>query len=102
MTKINNPQVNILKTTQMNDKDYLKVLLEIEKNLSNNISTALNEASCDQMFNIEFIMFTEIQGLVRDLYEMIFDCGWTNLEKIEKEKINEFLTEIETNLNQLI
>lgn len=102
MTKINNPQVNVLKTTQMNDKDYLNVLLEIEKNLSNNINLALNSASCNQIFNMEFIMFTEVQGIVRDLYEMIFDCGWTSLEQVKKEKIMEFLKEIETNLNQLI
>ena len=102
MRKIKNPQVNILKTNEMNDKDYLNVLLEIEKNLSNNISTALNEVSCEKIFNLEFIMFTEIKGLVRDLFEMLFASGWYDIEIEDKEKMQESLNEFETNLNQLI
>jgi len=100
--KVSNPQVEVPKTNQMNDKDYLNTLLEIEKNMSNNLSIALNEASCDKVFNFEFLLFTETKGMARDLYDMMFDCGWYSLEKAEKNKINEALGEMETNLNQLI
>ncbi len=100
--KVSNKEVNILKTTEMNDKDFLNNLLEMEKNMSNNLSIALNEASCDKLFNFEFILFTETKNMARELYNMMFDCGWYSLEKADIIKINESLTELEYNLNQLI
>ena len=102
MSKISNPQVEVPKTTEMNDRDYLNTLLELEKNMSNNLSIALNEASCDKLFNFEFLLFTETKGMARDLYDMMFESGWYSLEKADKNKINEVLGEMETNLNQLI
>ena len=47
-------------------------------------------------------MFTETKGMARDLYDMMFESGWYSLEKADKNKINEVLGEMETNLNQLI
>ena len=35
--KVNNPEVNVSKTIDMNEKDYLQVILENEKNMSNNL-----------------------------------------------------------------
>ena len=55
-----------------------------------------------KVFNFEFLLFTETKGMARDLYDMMFDCGWYSLEKAEKNKISEALSEMETNLNQLI
>lgn len=100
--KISNPQVEVLQSSEMNDRDYLNTLLEIEKNMSNNLSIALNEASCDKLFNAEFLLFTETKGMARDLYDMMFECGWYSLEKEEKVKIDECLKELEPKLNQLI
>lgn len=100
--KVSNTQVEILKTHEMNDKDYLNTLLEIEKNMSNNLSIALNEASCDKLFNGEFLLFTETKGMARDLYDMMFECGWYSLERAEKMKIDECLQELELNLKQLV
>lgn len=100
--KVSNPQVETPKSTEMNDRDYLNTLLEIEKNMSNNLSIALNEASCDKLFNEEFLLFTETKGMARDLYDMMFECGWYSLECPEKIKIDECLKELEPNLNQLI
>ena len=102
MSKISNPQVEVPKNDKMNDKDLLNTLLEIEKNMSNNLSIALNEASCDKLFNFEFLLFTETKGMARDLYNMMFDCGWYSLEEAEKNKISEDSREMENNLNQLI
>lgn len=100
--KVCNPQVEFPKNTKMNDHDFLNNLLEIEKNMSNNLSTALNEASCEKLFNAEFVLFTETKGMARDLYNMMFECGWYSLEKAEANKINEVLKEFESNFNQLI
>lgn len=100
--KVSNPQVEVPKNSQMNDRDYLNTLLEIEKNMSNNLSIALNEASCDNLFNCEFLLFTEVKGMARDLYNMMFECRWYSLERADKTKLKEALNEQENKLNELI
>lgn len=100
--KVENPKTEVPETVEMNERDYLNALLEIEKNMSNNLSIALNEASCDKLFNAEFVLFTETKGMARDLYDMMFAFGWYSLEKAEANKINEAINEQETNLNQLV
>lgn len=99
---VSNNQVEVPKTNAMNDKDYLNALLELEKNMSNNLSIALNEASCDKLFNAEFLLFTETKGMARDIFNVMFDCGWYSLEKESKQKIDQTLSELETNLNELV
>ena len=49
--KVNNPEVNVSKTINMNEKNYLEVILENEKNMSNNLSIAIDEASNDLLFD---------------------------------------------------
>lgn len=102
MNKISNNQVEVPKTNDMNDKDYLNALLEIEKNMSNNLSIALNEASCDKLFNFEFLLFTETKGMARDIFNMMFDCGWYSLEQESQQKIDKTIQEFENSLNELI
>lgn len=102
MSKISNPKVQIMETLELNDKDILSILLEIEKNMSNNISIALNECSCDKLYNFEFILFSATKGMARDLYNMMFDSGWYSLEQAETNKIDETISEMNKNLNQLI
>lgn len=102
MNKISNNQVEVPKTNNMNDKDYLNVLLEIEKNMSNNLSIALNEASCDKLFNFEFLLFTETKGMARDIFNMMFDCGWYSLEQESQQKIDKTIQEFENSLNELV
>ena len=49
--KVNNPEVNVSKTINMNEKNYLEVILENEKNMSNNLSIAIDEASNELLFD---------------------------------------------------
>lgn len=102
MNKISNNQVEVPKTNDMNDKDYLNALLEIEKNMSNNLSIALNEASCDKLFNFEFLLFTKTKGMARDIFNMMFDCGWYSLEQESQQKIDKTIQQFENSLNELI
>lgn len=102
MNNISNNQVEVPKTNDMNDKDYLNALLEIEKNMSNNLSIALNEASCDKLFNFEFLLFTETKGMARDIFNMMFDCGWYSLEQESQQKIDKTIQEFENSLNELV
>ena len=49
--KVNNPEVAVSKTIELNERDYLQTILDTEKNMSNNLSIAINEASNDVLFD---------------------------------------------------
>ena len=49
--KINNPEISIDNPNCFNEKDILQDLLTDEKNLSNNLSIALNEMSNDYLYD---------------------------------------------------
>ena len=71
----------------MNDKDMLNAVLEVEKNLSVNMVTALNEASNETLYEELFPMFECIKDKQRDLYELSFKKGWYSLEEAEEQKV---------------
>ena len=100
--KVSNPKIEVPKTKEMNDYDFLITLLEAEKNMSNNLSSALNEVSCDKLFNFEFTLFTEVKGLARDLFDVMFEYGWYSLEKAEQIKIDTAITKLDQKLKELI
>lgn len=99
--KVQNTQMEVPNTTNMNDRDYLNVALELEKNMSNNLSIALNEMSneelCEKMLNI----FLDVKKSARDTFELMFCKGWYTLEKAEENKKEEKITELTNKLEQL-
>jgi spore coat protein CotF len=98
---VSNPKTPVPETPQMNDRDYLNDVLECEKNLSNNLAIAMNEASHNALFQEIFQMFRECKTCVRDLFNLMFQKGWYSLEKAEAQKINQKYTELSQKLNQL-
>ncbi len=46
--KIGNPETQVPKTPQMNDRDFINELLATEKYMTDSYSTALNEMSNDR------------------------------------------------------
>lgn len=89
----NNEIKNAKKETKqginMNDCDYLNTVLELEKNLSNYYSIALNEASNDYLYEDYFSMFEDTKDLARECYNLMFEYGWYTLEEAEEQKVNE-------------
>ncbi len=100
--KVGNPKKEVAETKSMNDKDYLNVVLELEKNMSNNYSIALSEASNDILYNEYFDLFEDTKDMARELYEVMFQNGWYELEEAATDKINQKITDMEKELNQLI
>lgn len=86
---------------EMNDMDYLNVVLTIEKNMSNNYSIALNEASNDYLFEDYFNLFEDTKDMSRDIYNLMFEKGWYQLEKAEDKKINEKISSFTKQLSDL-
>lgn len=89
MSKIENTKMEVPDGINMNDEDMLNSLLEIEKNMSVNMTIALNEASNETLYEHLFDSFETIKDLQRDLFEIAFRYGWYSLEEAETNKIQE-------------
>lgn len=98
---VKNPKTEIPQTSEMNDRDFLNDVLESEKNLSNNLAIALNEASNETFFQDILDMFIESKKMARQLYNLMFQNGWYTLEKAEQQKIDQKVTELTPRLNEL-
>ena len=99
--KVENPQTEVPKTEQMNDRDYMNDILETEKNMSVNMTIALNEASNEKLYNELFDIFKEIKQSQRTLYECMFKKGWYSLEKAEEQKITQTHNKLEQKYQEL-
>ena len=99
--KVNNPEVNVSKTIDMNEKDYLQVILENEKNMSNNLSIAIDEASNDLLFDKFYDIFDDVKCAARDAFNLMFKNGWYTLEKAQDNKRKEENTKLNDKLNDL-
>ncbi len=99
--KVNNPEVNVSKTINMNEKNYLEVILENEKNMSNNLSIAIDEASNDLLFDKFYDIFDDVKCAARDAFNLMFKNGWYTLEKAQDNKRKEENTKLNDKLNEL-
>ena len=86
---IHNPETQIPKTPQMNDRDFLNDLLATEKYITNSYSTYLNEASHDALYQDILTVFTEAQNEQRSLFNLMFKKGWYKLEPAEDQKLQQ-------------
>ena len=100
--KIQNPKTEVPETTALNDCDYLNEVLACEKNMSVNMTIALNEASNDTLYNELFPIFKEIKECHRELFNLAFKKGWYSLEKAETLKVSQKISELNQKISQLI
>ena len=99
--KIENPKMEVPNGIELNDEDYLNAILEIEKNMSVNLTIALNEASNETLFNEIYEMFKQIKASQRNLFELSFRKGFYTLEKAETNKINEEYNTLLNKFNEI-
>ncbi len=99
--KCQNPKTEVPDTKELNDCDYLNEILTCEKNMSVNLTYALNEASNSKLFEEIFTIFKDVKTAQRDAYNMAFKNGWYSLEKEIPLKINEKVNELSNKLSQL-
>lgn len=98
---VQNPKTEVPGTIEMNDRDYINDVLESEKNLSNNLSIVLNEASNEALYQDILTIFNDTQTMARRLYAVMFQKGWYALEKAEVKKINQKYNEYSSRLSEL-
>lgn len=98
---VQNPKKEVPQTLEMNDRDILNDVLNTEKCMSDNLSTALNEASNETLFNDILPMFNDTKAAAKDLFNLLFKNGWYTLEKAEQTKIQQKYTEFSQKLSEL-
>ncbi len=87
--KIQNPEMQIPKTPQMNDRDYLNDMLTTEKYLGVSYTFALHEASYDQLFNDLSSIAQETNQCQHELFNLMFRKGFYSFEAAEPQKLSQ-------------
>ena len=88
MKEIKNPEKEVSKGINLNEKDYLTSLLTTLKDMEKNYVIAMTEASNEHLYNVNKEVFLKLAEMGRKVYELMFQNGWYKLETAEKEKIN--------------
>ncbi len=99
--EIKNPKTEVPTGMKMNDRDYLSSILELEKNMSNNYSIALNEASNDYLYEDYFTLLEDTKDAAREVYNLMFENGWYVLEEEEEQKVTDKIHCLEQKLIDL-
>ena len=99
--KISNTKQEVENTINMNDKDYANKLLSCLKEMTNNYSVALTEASNETLYNKFKDMFLKYSMMQRNIFEMMFRKGWYELEKVEVNKLNEKFNMLNTEFDSI-
>lgn len=73
----------------MNDRDFANDMLATEKYMTDSYSTALNEASHQDLYQDLSSIFNETQQCQRTLYTLMFQKGWYKLEAEQAQKIQQ-------------
>ena len=99
--KVSNAKTEVPLNSNLNDMDYMNILLEDEKNLTNNLNTSLNEASNEILYTKLKEIYDKVRLFQRKIFETSFSLGWYELEKAEQTKIDEKSSTNKTKLNEL-
>lgn len=87
--KIQNPEMPIQKTPEMNERDYLNDMLATEKYMGVSYSVALHEASHEQLFKDLSTICQETNDCQHNLYNVMFRKGFYALEAAEPQKLSQ-------------
>lgn len=99
--KICNVKTEVPEQREMNDKDYITAMLEIEKSAVKNLSVSLTEASNNDLYNDFYDMFDAVSNMQRQIYELMFKKGWYCLEIAEENKIAEKINKLTEEIKQI-
>ena len=98
--KIQNPETQVPKTPQMNERDFINDLLTTEKYMTTSYGMALHEASHEGLYNDILTIFTETQNSQRDLYNLMFKKGWYAIEAADQQNLQQSYQQFQGYTNQ--
>jgi spore coat protein CotF len=87
--KISNPETQIPKTPQMNDRDFINDMLATEKYMTDSYCTALNEASHEGLYKDVQAIFNETQDCQRNLFNVMFEKGWYKFDAVQQQTLDQ-------------
>jgi spore coat protein CotF len=99
--KVNNPYQEVKGNNLYNDLNMLQDILNDEKNISNNLSIALNEMSNETLYDEVMNYYNDTKDSARILFDLMFKNGWYTLEKAEENKISEAQKKLSKQFQQL-
>ena len=99
--KICNEEVFVPSSIALNDKDYLNIMLSIEKSMVKNYAVSLTEASNEFLHDNYLNIFDEVDDLQRRIFNAIFVRGWYSLSLAESSSISEQLNKLEQEQSSL-
>jgi|SRR5699024_5911974 len=98
--KVGNPKTPTPQTPEMNDCDFLTDILSTTKYITSSYATALHEASNNTLYQVIKKIYDETQQSQRELYNLMFEKGWYQLEKAEQQKIQQAHVQYTAHANQ--
>jgi spore coat protein CotF len=98
--KIKNPETQVPKTPQMNERDFINDLLTTEKYMTTSYSMSLHEASHQGLYNDLLGIFNETQQCQRNLYDLMFRKGWYAFEPADQQKLQQTYQQFQGYTNQ--
>lgn len=100
-TKVQNPETAVPKNEQMSERDFINDILTTEKYMTDAYSTAMNEASCQNIYQDISSIFNETQDCQRNLYNQMFKNGWYSIEAADQQKMQQTYQQFSGYTNQL-
>lgn len=99
--KISNPKKEVPTGINLNEQDYMTILLTHLKELEKNMTVALTEASNEKLYKEYKKIFDAIADAQRKSYELMFFLGWYSLEEAKNTKVVTLHKELQTQLDNL-
>lgn len=84
----------------LNDKYMINDILETEKNMTVNMAISLNEASCENIYNVFFDIFQNISKECKILFNIAYNKNLYVLEQAENKKITCAKSKLTKELNE--
>ncbi|SFI87537.1 spore coat protein [Thermoflavimicrobium dichotomicum] len=78
-----------IKGPEMNDRDRINDLLAFEKYLASGYNTAANEASNEQLFQVQMNLLNDIHRAQHDLFNLMQQKGWYKVEAAQMNQISQ-------------
>ena len=82
------------------NNNYLNLILNIEKNISNDYSNFLNETSNDYLYENIFSMLEDSKDMAREVYNYMFNKGIIKLEEMNENALQNGIKELEEKLEK--
>ena len=83
----------------MDDKFIMMDVLANEKNMTVNTAIAMNEASCNEVYNVYSDLFNDLTKEVKEIFTICYNNNWYQLEASESTKIKQENTKLCGELN---